>query len=48
VCIRRMRFALACRTASTLYTHAGLILSHAHGRIITGFTGFTRLRLTCL
>src|ERR1035437_1871805 len=45
--LRRVRFALACGTASTLYTQAGLILSHGHGRILTGFTGFTRLRLTC-
>jgi hypothetical protein len=47
-CLRRMRFAPASRTASTLYTHGGLILSHGLGRIITRFTGFTRLRLICL
>jgi len=46
-----MRFALACGTASTLYTRAGLILSHGITRInlarFTHFTRFTRFRLIC-
>jgi len=46
-----MRFALACGTASILYTHAKLILSHAITRMnlerFTHFTQFTRFRSIC-
>jgi ribosome biogenesis protein Nip4 len=49
--LRRVRCALACGTASTLYTHAGTILSHGITRmnleLFTHFTQFTRLCLIC-